>query len=1188
MVKIKNTKEDNSELQKYDYFTTKEHIMSKSMWLGTKTVSESKEWLYNPETEEFENVYISYSPALLKCFWELTCNAVDAAIRSKDVKNIYLSFNKKKGTFSIFNDGGAIPVIYDERVEQWLPEAVATNPFSGSNLKDNKQRRTGGTNGLGLKLCNIFSNKMTLESYDGKNGYGQVFKNRMEEVGEPTVVKWSELNEKHKFKHVYIEFEPCWRAFTYKKNPTNEQLDALERLVHTMAFQVAAYVNKTVTVKFNKEKIPVNSLQDYANLFCDEYVTTTLKHDTDPWDIILGIHEGGTLEHQSFVNGIYVRGGGDHLKAIENMVVNALKEKAQKLLKDNNTTRFNRNMIVNHIFIFHRGNVPNPDFDGQRKDVLRAAPKTFKNYEIPATVINKFWKLLSDQILATYAQKELSKDKVKINKKVPRIEGLTHANIVKSKGYSQDARLMLSEGTTAESMVFRMLTGNTNKKLGFQNYGSYNLRGVPMNARKEVRKVKGVIVRSAKWKKETNRLNNVILALGLDYTKKYKSEDEMKTLRYGGIIMMVDQDIDGVGNIQSMVLNAFDLFWPHLLQNGYIKQLMTPLIRVFPKKKGATIIEFFSDSGYIAWKDEMFGKDNEPDVKKYKIKYYKGLGTHEGPEVKQIAKTFDEHLITFKGTNKSSAMFEAFFGKDTKARKVELGRPMKDYSKYDDNDEIPCTVHLKRDTKQFQNEKNFRNLRCYTDGMNPSRRKILMGALDEFKGDNEEMKVFQLGGSVAKNYQYHHGDLSLNGTITRMGQSFPGTNNFPLLRGHGEFGSILLGGNAAGSPRYICVSLNTELVTILFPNEERYILDYNFEDGCRSEPKEWPSIIPLTLVETFSGIGTGWKQGSWAHDVFDIINNVERMIKGKALAEMKYEAHGFKGLFRKVKGIDHCLGMYEQTTERIGRKTYDAVHITELPITVWSKPYVAWLEKMREEYIHDIRDQCSEDGINILIILKDGAKKLIAEKYGKVDLTPMQDCFGLYLSMQKFLNLTDKEGIVHEFKKYEDVFNAWYTVRKELYEMRLKRLNIMTKLRILFLKNIIKFSENYKKLNLPNKSAEEAIAILEDKEFTPFVKSPISEPKHVDYDILKKTYLGDGANYDFLLDLSTKNMYNTNIARRKTELKKQEELLEDIKDLDDMFIGAKWWLRELKELKEVIKEGRKTNWMFGHTEFNFE
>lgn len=1179
-----SNKSVEGELKNYDYFSVREHIEQKSMWLGTKNISSYEEWLYNATTEEFEKVSVEFSPALLKCFWELTCNAVDASIRSKMVKNIYLSFDKKKGTFSIFNDGGAIPVLYDDRVKEWLPQAVATNPFSGSNLKENKERRTGGTNGLGLKLCNIFSNKMTLESYDGKKGYGQIFEDRMKKINDPTIVKWSELDEKHKFKHVFIEFEPCWEAFTYKKKPNDEQLDVLERLVHTMAYQVAAYVNKTVTVKFNNEKIPIQSLDNYANLFCNEYVSTTLKHDTDPWDIILGIHEGGSLEHQSFVNGIYVRGGGDHMKAIENMVVDALKDKAQKILKDNNTTRFNRNMIVNHMFIFHRGNVPNPDFDGQRKDVLRAPPKTFKGYEIPATVINKFWKMLSDQILATYAQKELNKDSIKVNKKVPKIEGLRHADIVKTKGFSPDAYLMLSEGNSAESMVRRMLLGNTG--LGFKNYGSYNLRGVPINARKEVRVVKNVMVRSAKWKRETNRLNNVILALGLDYTKSYKKDEDMKTLRYGGIIMMVDQDIDGVGNIQSLVLNAFDLFWPHLLKRGYIKQLVTPLIRVFPKGKKSKILEFFSNTAYLEWKNKEFGEGNEPEKNKFKIKYYKGLGTHETPEVKQIGKTFQDHLITFRGTEKSSAVFEAFFGKNANARKVELGKPMKDYAKYDDKDEIPCTIHLKRDTKEFQNEKNFRNLRCYTDGMNPSRRKILMGALDEFSGSNESIKVFQLGGAIAKGYQYHHGDMSLNGTITRMGQSFLGTNYFPILRGHGEFGSRVMGGNDAGSPRYIEVSLNTELVQLLFPKEERYILEYNFEDGQRSEPKEWPSIIPLTLVESFQGIGTGWKQGSWAHDVYDVIDNVQRLIKGKKLKSMKYESFGFKGVFREVKKIDHCLGMYEQTTVKIGRKEYDAVHITELPITVWSDPYLTWLQKTRDEYIYDIRDNCG-DSIDIVVVLKDGAKEAIKNKFGTPDLTPFQDCFNLYMSMQSWLNLTDKDGIVHEFKSYEDVFMAWYSIRKDLYEMRLKRLEIMTKLRILYLKNIIEFSENYKKLNLPNKPEKEVLEILEGKKFTKFVKSPISEPKHVDYDMLKETYLGDKASYDYLVNLSTKNMYDVNVNARRSELKKYEELLEDIQDLDDMWLGAKWWLRELNELKNVIKEGRKTNWMFGHTTFNF-
>ena len=250
----------------------------------------------------------------------------------------------------------------------------------------------------------------------------------------------------------------------------------------------------------------------------------------------------------------------------------------------------------------------------------------------------------------------------------------------------------------------------SDKSLGFKNYGAYNLRGVPCNARKMTKVVKNVKIRDKKWETETNRLRNLAIILGLEFNKTYEKPEDIKRLRYGGVIMAVDQDIDGVGNILSLTLNFIDLFWPALLKQKYFQQLITPLIRVYPKSKGKEPMEFYSELKYNQWK-EQFGGD-EPPKSKYRIKYYKGLGTHSKYEVGHMSETFKEHTISFEGDKDSSKLFEAFFGKLANVRKIELAKPMLSYSKYEEKPIIPCSIHLMRDTKNFQNEKNYRNLKC--------------------------------------------------------------------------------------------------------------------------------------------------------------------------------------------------------------------------------------------------------------------------------------------------------------------------------------------------------------------------------------------------------------------------------------------------------------------------------------------
>ena len=50
--------------------------------------------------------------------------------------------------------------------------------------------------------------------------------------------------------------------------------------------------------------------------------------------------------------------------------------------------------------------------------------------------------------------------------------------------------------------------------------------------------------------------------------------------------------------------------------------------------------------------------------------------------------------------------------------------------------------------------------------------------------------------------------MSLNGTIVNMAQTFVGSNNIHLLTPSGQFGTRLLGGKDAASPRYVSIFNN--------------------------------------------------------------------------------------------------------------------------------------------------------------------------------------------------------------------------------------------------------------------------------------------------------------------------------------------------------------------------------------------
>lgn len=71
--------------------------------------------------------------------------------------------------------------------------------------------------------------------------------------------------------------------------------------------------------------------------------------------------------------------------------------------------------------------------------------------------------------------------------------------------------------------------------VGRDKYGCFPLRGKMLNVREATHKQ---IMENAE-------INNIIKIMGLQYNKKYLSPDDLKSLRYGRLMIMTDQDQDG-------------------------------------------------------------------------------------------------------------------------------------------------------------------------------------------------------------------------------------------------------------------------------------------------------------------------------------------------------------------------------------------------------------------------------------------------------------------------------------------------------------------------------------------------------------------------------------------------------------------------------------------------------------------
>ena len=129
------------------------------------------------------------------------------------------------------------------------------------------------------------------------------------------------------------------------------------------------------------------------------------------------------------------------------------------------------------------------------------------------------------------------------------------------------------------------------------------------------------------------------------------------------------------------------------------------------------------------------------------------------------------------------------------------------------------------------------------DGMKPVQRRILYGmnSMGNYANTSYRKSARIVGEVMGK---YHpHGDSSIYDAMVRMAQPF--SNRYPLVDGHGNFGSI--DGDGAAASRYTearMSKISMEMLRDIQKNTVDFIDNY---DGEEQEPVVLPSRIPNLL-----------------------------------------------------------------------------------------------------------------------------------------------------------------------------------------------------------------------------------------------------------------------------------------------------------------------------------------------------
>jgi len=533
-------------------------------------------------------------------------------------------------------------------------------------------------------------------------------------------------------------------------------------------------LNLILKFKYNGNLIPIKSFEQYLNLYIGtkSECTRIYENANERWEYAVCLTPNDEFTQVSFVNGINTSKGGKHVEYILNQII----KKLVQYIKNKKHVDVKPTTIKEQLMLFIRCDIENPSFDSQTKDYMNTP---ISNFGSTCTVSDQFIEKIAKlgvmnaacsltEIKETKQAKKTDGVKVKNLRHITKLVDANKAGTEKSK----DCTIILCEGDSAKAGIISGLSKEDREWIGV-----YPMKGKLFNVRGE----KDLKIA------ENKEICEIKQILGLELGMKYTKEVISKKLRYGKILFMTDQDLDG-SHIKGLGLNLFHYQWPSLTKiENFIGFVNTPILKA---RKGNKELLFYNEGEYREWK--LKGENNG-----YKIKYYKGLGTSTAKEFKEYFQNKKEVMFHEDEEDKVDNIDMIFNKKRSNDRKQWL----ESYNRKNYLDTSKSNVTYKefidRELIHFSKYDCDRSIPGLMDGLKISLRKIAYSA---FKRNLiEEIKVAQFSGYVSEVSGYHHGEASLNGAIIGMSQIFVGSNNINIFEPRGQFGTRNQGGKDAAS-----------------------------------------------------------------------------------------------------------------------------------------------------------------------------------------------------------------------------------------------------------------------------------------------------------------------------------------------------------------------------------------------------
>ena len=1133
---------------KYQQKTDKQHILDNpDTYIGSVEDVDAFVWLLNETNNKIVEKNINYIPALFKLFDEGIVNCRDHVIRMTQAKKnnipnilpvsmIDVSISDD-GTITMMNDGNGIDIAEHPEYKIWIPELIFGHLRTSTNYDKTEKKIVGGKNGFGFKLVLIWSVFGSIETVDHIRGlkYCQSFHNNLDIIDKPIITKCKNKP------YTKITFKPDYQRLGMIDGLTNDIKALLKRRV----YDIAAITDNTIKVKYDGTLIPVKNFTQYLDLYIGSKDNSPRVYEAsnERWEYGVALSPNHEFNHVSFVNGIHTSKGGKHVEYILNQITRKLVAFIEKKKKVSVTS----NSIKEQLLLFLRCDIENPSFDSQTKDYMNTPVTKFgSSCSVSDKFIEKLAKIgVMDAACAITEVKETREAKKTDGVKTKNIRGipkLIDANWAGSTK-SNECTIIFCEGDSAKAGIVSGLSSSDRNIIGV-----YPMKGKVLNVRGE----------TTKKISDNKEIADIKKILGLEIGKVYKSqEDVTNSLRYGKVLFMTDQDLDG-SHIKGLGLNLFQSEWASLSQiPGFIGFMNTPILKA---RKGIQELLFYNEGEYNSWKETT-------NLNGWKIKYYKGLGTSTGKEFREYFEKKKIVGFSYNGKTSDDALDMVFNKKRSDDRKEWLGHYERDRYLDTNLDFVTYEDFINKELIHFSKYDCDRSIPNLMDGLKISLRKILYAAFK--KNLTQEIKVAQFTGYVSEHSGYHHGEASLNSAIVGMAQNYVGSNNINLFMPNGQFGTRIQGGKDSASERYIFTQLSP-ITRAIFPESDDKILQYLNDDGIVVEPIYYAPIIPMVLINGSKGIGTGFSTDIMCYNPLEIINYLkDKLLLGDTNMK-KYDFipyyEGFKGHITKITDDRFLIkGLYEKIDN-------DKIHITELPIGLWTDDF--------KEYLETLMDTVDKNGKKITPIVKDyddmsrdtNIDFIITFHKGKLDeLENVKlefGCSGLEKTLKLYttntitnMHLFDATDKLKKYSNVSDIINDYSVTRLEMYDTRKKYLiNELTNI-VALLSNKVRYIKEVLDgtIDLRRKKNDEVSKILIDKSYL---------------------IIDDDTDFKYLTKLPMDSVTDENITKLENEqIKKQEELqLVKTTTIEQM------WLNELNNLENEYMSYRSKREQLMNTE----